>query len=76
MERIYSEHERNPVPLVTRLPGNRGKQERKKKEEETNSKEEKKLEPLLKSDISSTEQTENELDPDSSSKGLKVDIQV
>lgn len=70
------DNDRHQVPLITRLPANRGKQERKKKEEHDNSKEDKKLEPPLKNDNTSMEQTENESDTDSSSKGLKIDIQV
>ena len=76
MERIILDNDRHQVPLITRLPENRAKQERKKKEEHNNSKEEKKLEPLQKSGIPSTGQADNESDPDSSSKGLKIDIQV
>jgi len=76
MERIYLESERLPIPLVTRSPGNRGKQERKKKDEHVNRKKEKQVNSLSENDTTVTNQAENEIDSDAGSKGLKVDIQV
>ena len=76
MDRIYLEPERLPIPLVTRSPGNRGKQERKKKDEHVNRKTEKQADSLSKNDAIVTNQAENEIDSDAGAKGLKVDIQV
>ena len=76
MERIYSEIERIPVPLVTRVPANRGKQERKKNEDHIDRKKEKKADPLPENDTPVINQTENEVDSDADGKGLRVDIQV
>jgi len=76
MERIILDNDRHQVPLITRTPENRGKEERKKKEEHTNRKEQKKLEPPQKDEYSVVEQVENEAESDSGSKGLKIDIQV